>query len=152
MIKQDWKEIKHFDESEISRANSEPIEVDFHSMKCLDNLANYFKMKYGKNVYFRILWNGITGGIHASIEHSKGKAFDIVVDNRTGENISTKEIIQAAYHFGFRGVGCYWNGSVYSFHFDTGERFRSWMWKKRWFRDKWVKINYFYIQGPGLLR
>lgn len=66
---------------------------------------------------------GLTSGDHVSKEHSLGLAIDVrfspadgTVDNWALFRAYMYEGIKA----GFSGVGIYWNGSMYSFHFDFG--------------------------------
>jgi len=72
---------------------------------------------------------GLTTGSHASFQHPNGTAADIVVHG-AGTDITPKRVIYSAIDAGFRGIGLYWNGVVYSFHFDLGPDIRRWAWRR----------------------
>ena len=116
MRETDFKKIKNFTKKEVERTGSSIDKVSFELIKKLDD----FRDIAGSKIY--LLQNGITTGLHKSIYHKNGQAVDFYMD----KNLNEQVILEYALMCGFSGIGIYWNGKKYSYHFDLRKYFKFW--------------------------
>ena len=111
----DFRNIKYFTVEEIERTGAKIADVQYETIKKLDEFRKLIKCPV------HLLVNGITTGNHESEEHPNGKATDF----RLGNLRTTDEVVKTALQAGFSGMGVYWNSVTNSYHLDTG-KFRFW--------------------------
>ncbi len=77
---------------------------------------------------FVLVKDGMTTGNHKAPEHAGGLAVDGYVPGLDGKDdpITSEDVFKAALKAGFRGIGIYWNGALYSFHLDLRKDFSFW--------------------------
>jgi len=115
----DFHYIKHFTAKEVKATGADITDVKFELMMALEKL----RIILGRPMI--LLKNGLTTGSHKSPTHPQGQACDFYFTNSHGAvfvNAVFKSIIKA----GFKGVGIYWNGNLYSFHVDRREEYSFW--------------------------
>jgi hypothetical protein len=80
--------------------------------------------------------NGLTTGKHASETHPRGQAVDFAF----ASPVHFESVVKAMLTVGFKGIGVYWNGRIYSYHGDTRPGFAFWVGRKNaaggWAYDK----------------
>lgn len=110
---QDWK-IAHFTAEEIEATGANLAHVQIRLLTAMER----FREKLGRP--FKLIPGGMTTGNHKAPEHAAGLAVDGFVPGLDGvaDTITAEDVFKAALGAGFRGIGVYWNGSIYSFHLD----------------------------------
>ena len=119
----------NFSAREIQRAGGKLAGIDFASFMVLQA----WRTAIGQPVKFQK--NGINSGDHDSEEHPDGKAFDVYTVRRITFR-TVRRLVYLALKCGFRGIGIYHNGTMYSFHLDTGEN-RGWVARKKRRGRRW---------------
>ena len=123
MTLQELKLFPKFSAKEITDTGANIAGIDYYSFKCL----NSFRIEINRGVYFQE--DGINSGAHDSKQHPEGKAFDIYFNEKHGA--ITYEVIKQYFYIalacGFRRIGIYWNGKMYSMHLDTGPEYGFWI-------------------------
>lgn len=117
--------IVNFTPAEITATGAKLEDVKILTFSALQEVRTKIKRR------IHLLRNGITTGSHVSPEHPEGKAVDFHLDLRDGD-FTSRDLITAvvsAIRAGFNGIGVYWNGQAYSFHFDLRpvDRFALWI-------------------------
>ena len=122
MIKEDFKtfNIHNFSPSEVEATGANINDVKIKTIVSLQSFREFVRRKV------LLIKNGITTGIHKATEHQEGLAVDCYLDPLDG-SISIHDIFKGALTAGFHGIGIYWNGAIYSFHFDHRSRFAFWV-------------------------
>lgn len=120
MLEENFSEIKYFTADEIKKTGADIKDVQLKTIMAIDQYRKFI----GQPVY--LADNGITSGGHKAEEHPKGLA----IDNYVKREITADQAVKCALMAGFRGIGVYWNGIMYSFHFDLREKFEFWTGKK----------------------
>jgi hypothetical protein len=126
----DWKQIKYFSEWEARITGASPHDLDFKMVGCYDA----FRMLMNRPVIW--LHNGLTTGNHKAKEHPLGQAGDSRFRPQDGE-VDVQLVFKNALKAGFRGIGIYHNGKMYSFHFDIREDYAFWIGHKKPGESKW---------------
>jgi len=127
-------EIVDFTYSEIIKTGAELKDVKFELILRFQRFRNLIR----RRVCFSI--DGLTSGDHQSGQwayHKKGLAGDIFLREEDGV-IRTLEVFKAALEAGFTGIGVYWDGRTYSFHFDLRSNFAFWMGVKKSGSKEWI--------------
>lgn len=104
-----WEDIAPtFTAAEVARTGADPASVTISLMRSL----KVFRLAIGHPVMFQ--HNGLTTGEHSSSAHAKGVAADVY----TAASVDARALFDAAIMAGFRAVGLYWNGNMYSAHLE----------------------------------
>lgn len=69
--------------------------------------------------------NGLTTGRHNSPYHPKGLAVDFYL-KIDSNSVKILDLFKASLEAGFKGIGIYYNGKAYSFHFDLRPKYAFW--------------------------
>lgn len=79
-----------------------------------------------------LLRNGLTSGEHSAPEHRQGIAVDFTFLPKDGpiDQSCLYTLLKAAIDHGFRGVGFYFNGIMWSFHLDLRKDLTLWTGRK----------------------
>jgi hypothetical protein len=124
----------NFDKKEIEATGAKIADIDFSAFMVLQN----FRIAINRSLYFQE--DGITSGIHDSKQHPEGKAFDIYFNDKNGK--VTYEVIKQYFYIalrvGFRRIGIYYNGVMYSMHLDIGPEYGFWIAAKGKKIKSWV--------------
>lgn len=117
MKPEDLSRCLYFTSQEIEATGASLQDVQIETILALDK----FRFSIGRKVL--LAFNGLTTGNHSSHEHKLGLAVDVYLDKSEG-NVDnwamTRAYVFEAIKAGFTGIGVYWNGVQYSFHFDLG--------------------------------
>lgn len=118
---QDWN-IRHFTPEEIEATGADLKKVQVVLVAAMDR----FREILGRP--FKLIKDGMTTGHHKAPEHAAGLAVDGFVPGLDGvaDPITAEDVLKAALKAGFHGIGVYWNGGIYSFHFDLRPDFSFW--------------------------
>lgn len=118
--------LNNFTEREITKTGARLKDVKFGTMYTLQTV----RTKIDRRI--KLVKNGITTGKHSADEHPNGKAIDFHLDDRDGIvtfRIAVK-VLYAMFEAGFKGIGLYHNGNIYSFHGHIGSTYRTWSTRK----------------------
>jgi len=120
MRKSDFKKFApFFTWQEAARTGAKIKDIKVRLFMCLFRLRKLL----GRRV--KLIKNGLTTGRHKSLEHPDGMAADITFYIRDGE-INIGFLYACCVLAGFKGIGIYHNGRVYSVHLHIGKRLRRW--------------------------
>jgi len=126
----DFDYITHFTSNEVIATGAHIEDVAYLTIKYLDRVRSLVDKP------IKLIHNGLTSGNHTSRTHLEGCAVDFYVM----DDISHTEAVKVALYgvsVGFRGIGVYWNGEAYSFHFDTRNELGTWYGTKTNKNDSW---------------
>lgn len=128
MLPSDFEEfgIRCFDQKEIEATGARLADVQVRLVQHLDR----FRRALGKPVY--LVKNGLTTGKHKSKLHIMGLAVDA-----TARDFEPEDILKAAIHANFNGVGLYFSNGWTSFHLDLRNEIGFWIGYKRKGQRKW---------------
>ena len=117
--------ILNFTPAEVTRTNANLADVKIVTLVSLQEVRTNIARR------IHLIRNGLTTGNHVAVEHPNGLAVDSHLDLRDGPITSNtlRMLFVHAIRAGFTGIGIYWNGVAYSFHFDLRplDRFAVWM-------------------------
>ena len=127
--------IVDFSPSEIEATGAKLTDIKLPLMVAFQR----FRSLMGRRV--KLIFNGLTTGHHKSPLHPGGLAGDFYFDPREGP-VKILLVFKAALEAGFKGIGVYWNGKSYSFHFDLRPKYAFWCGTKKpgqeWDYDKLI--------------
>lgn len=117
----DWK-IKYFTPEEFESTGAILDHVQLQLALAMDRFRGYMGRP------FALIKHGMTTGKHKAPEHATGLAVDGYVPRLDDphDNIKAEDVFKDALLAGFRGIGVYWNGRIYSFHLDLRPDFSFW--------------------------
>ena len=118
MTREDFVNIKYFTSNEIEATGANIKDVQYELIHSLDRL----RVLIGKPI--KLQFNGLTTGKHKAKEHPNGLACDIYIIDLSAEDAVKVSLMAAS--VGFRGIGIYWNGKMWSFHLDLRKTFTTW--------------------------
>lgn len=137
--KEQWDYITYFTPEEVRKANGNPDTLDFE----LVLRYNKFRELIERPVHF--VYNGLNSGGHVSKFHKNGQAGDCYLDPKDGK-VNIHKVIMCALQAGFTGIGIYWNGKCFSFHFDIRPRYKGWRATKKYLDENNKKWEWNYKQ------
>lgn len=115
--------VTNFTPKEVRATGASLGDVQMWLIKSFQKFRDDLTKRVGHNVSVHLLYNGMTTGGHKSKYHPSGEAGDCYL----GSEISPSDVFKSALNAGFKGVGIYWNGKIYSYHLDIGEDYRFWV-------------------------
>jgi len=121
MLKSDFKKynIYNFTSSEAEATGASLKDIQKETIISIQKFREYIRRRV------LLLHNGITTGKHKAQEHPDGWAIDSYLVPGDGP-INIHLIFKGALTAGFRGIGVYWNQTLYSFHFDLRPVYAFW--------------------------
>jgi hypothetical protein len=131
MYDADFRIIKHFKQNEITDTGATIEDVNFRLIVAYDHLRSMI------NRPVKFVKNGFTTGNHHSKQHSAGLAGDCIINDKNTDTLQIAQIVECALESGFRGIGIYWNGSMYSYHLDLRDKYSFWTGIKNNPGDEW---------------
>jgi len=125
MIKEDFKKygIVNYTPEEVEATGAKLEAVQARTMIALQA----FRTALNRRV--KLIPNGMTTGKHKAPEHPAGLAVDCMLYAEDGK-IAVNTLVEAALNAGFRGIGIYWNGVLFSFHLDLRKSYQLWYGEK----------------------
>lgn len=122
MLESDFKDYKiyNFTKKEVEETGAKLEDVKLALMRSIQKFREYIRRRV------ILVENGITTGNHKSIMHPDGKAIDGTLYIEDGP-INIHILFKGALEAGFKGIGIYWNGIQYSFHFDLRNNYAFWI-------------------------
>ena len=111
--------IRHFSKAEIIQSGGNPAGLSYD----LFRRADVWRDLVGWPVSIPL--GGTNSGHHISNTdvHAVGEALDVY--RKDGLPVNYNYAFRAALQVGFMGIGIYWNGFIYSFHFDV-RNYQAW--------------------------
>ena len=128
MNRLEFKLIKHFRPEEITATGARLSGVQ------LELLLKYDEFRDGIGLPVFFVPNGLTTGDHKSPYHKAGLAGDCIIKGA----INHQTVFRTALNCGFKGIGFYWNGKLFSFHLDIGDDYRFWKGIKTGTQKTWA--------------
>lgn len=121
MIKEDFKKyyITNYTPEEVEATGAKLKDVQPQTMIAIQAFRTALNRKV------KLIVNGMTTGKHKAPEHPGGLAVDCMLDEKDGP-VAINTLVEAALNAGFKGIGIYWNGVVFSFHFDLRKEYQLW--------------------------
>lgn len=131
-----------FDDMKITNFTKEEIEstgakLGDVSPELIYNL-DCFRKEIGRVVV--LLPNGLTTGEHKSEWHGKGLAVDTALQDTMPVDINL--VFCTVLRAGFTGIGIYWNGAAWSFHFDLRPAYTFWRAIKGHRETAWIYLPF----------
>jgi hypothetical protein len=120
MKNEDFRKFKNFSYKEVAATGANILMLRMRLFHYLQSFRNTIDRKV------IILENGLNSGEHKSLFHQNSEAVDFTLDPDEGE-IDVNYIVAILIQTGFKGIGVYWNGEIYSFHADL--RYIAGLWK-----------------------
>jgi len=115
--------IRDFTPQEVEDTGARLDDIRVSLMMGLQKYRDYIRRRVG------LLKNGFTTGGHKAVWHPRGLAADSFLYPEDGP-INVHQIFKGAVSAGFRGIGIYYNGTLYSSHFDLRPNLAYWgAWK-----------------------
>jgi len=133
MKEDDFKAIPFFPEKEICATGARLEDVQLETIQALQ----VWRVMINRTVHLQ--FNGLTSGEHKAIQHSRGLAVDCFLSQKEGGTNDFRVMsihAMQALEAGFKGIGIYWNGLMYSYHFDLGP-YRFWSASKKQGENAW---------------
>jgi len=133
----DFQTIKHFTAKEALKTGAKLKDIKYELFYTID----LFRSLHGRVV--KIPKNGISSGSHSpKSRHYRTKTrladgIDVYFREKDGP-VDYRKVIVDALIVGFKGIGVYWNGKAYSFHFDLRPKLAFWRARKDEPGDKWT--------------
>lgn len=103
--------IENFTAKEVTDTGAALGDVQLNLMIALQRFRSLIKRRV------KLIVNGMTTGKHKAIWHPQGLAADIYLLPEDGI-VPINHIFKSALAAGFKGIGIYYNGVMYSFHLD----------------------------------
>lgn len=132
MLVTDFKDhnIDNFTPGEVEDTGANLADVQLETMIAIQKYRETIRRRV------KLAFNGITTGKHKSPLHPGGKAIDSYLLPEDGP-IKTLDILKAALKAEFTGIGIYWNGKLYSTHFDLRPNYALWSGIKNFGEKSW---------------
>lgn len=121
MLKSDFNDhnIKNFTAAEVEATGASLGDVQLRLMLSLQAFRILIDRRVG------LIPNGMTTGKHQARQHPLGLAVDGFLYPDDGP-VTVTDIVKEAIIAGFHGIGIYWNGKQFSFHFDLRPDYSFW--------------------------
>lgn len=132
MLESDFDDsnIDNFTPKEIVTSGAELKDVKLETMIRIQK----YRILIRRPVY--IPENGITSGKHKAPWHPMGLAIDTWLHPKHGP-IKSLDVFKCALEAGFKAIGIYWNGKLWSFHFDLRPNYAFWCGVKKYGDKRW---------------
>ena len=127
MTLEDYNSLPNFSAHEVVKTGGDPLQMQRQAMYMLQDFRTLIDRR------FRFQYGGLNSGNHASKEHPAGCAIDGYLDPRDGDvdQRAIQKVFKAALQVGFKGIGIYYNGTLWSFHLDTRAEYGLWTGRKK---------------------
>lgn len=119
MQARDFEQVKYFTQQEIESTGANIDDVQYVLIEKLSELREAIDRP------IKLQKNGITSGKHSAIEHKAGLAIDFYIADLNDYDVV--KVILIASEIGFKGIGVYWNGRMWSFHLDLRPELKTWL-------------------------